>query len=355
MDLTHRLSISYYKTITTLNEEHKIYLVQHQETGKIYVKKILDIYNIDVYNALYRNPIPGTPTIVDMYEDDHNLIIIEKYISGESLNELLNNKTFLISDICKLISELCVILDNLHNNQPPIIHRDIKPSNIIITEHNHVILLDFNAAKYHCEASTSDTILLGTEGYAAPEQYGFGASTPRTDIYSTGILIQHMAKSFSQVPKELADIIAKCIEINPKDRYQSIAELRDAIQLYINPSNKSANNSKPRRRILPPGFRTLTPWKMIIASIGYPFIFWLCLTVKFENTTNASTWLWRIFILIINLSIVFILTNYLNVQKLLPLYKSKHFILRALGAILLVILICSFQMLVLLMIESFIS
>ena len=353
MDLAHRLSISYYKTITTLNEEHKIYLVQHQTTGKIYVKKILDIFNKDVYNSLYTNHIPGTPTIIDMYEEGQQLIVIEKYISGESLQDILNNKALSISEICTYISELCTILEKLHNNKPSIIHRDIKPSNIIITEYNHVVLLDFNAAKFHCETSSSDTVLLGTEGYAAPEQYGFGASTPRTDIYSTGILLQRMAESFSQVPKELANIISKCIELNPKDRYQSIAELKAAIQFCGNPLKNSSMTAKPRNRFLPPGFRTLTPWKMIIAVIGYSIIFWLCLSVKFENTSQAATWLWRIFILIINLSIVLIFTNYLNVQKLMPLCRSKYFIVKALGAVLLVALICSFQMLILLIINSF--
>ena len=52
MDLSNRLSISYYKTIATLNESHKIYLVQHQSTNKIYVKKVLDVYNKNVFETL---------------------------------------------------------------------------------------------------------------------------------------------------------------------------------------------------------------------------------------------------------------------------------------------------------------
>lgn len=88
--------------------------------------------------------------------------------------------------------ELCEILEKLHSANPPIVHRDIKPSNIIITNYDHVILLDFNAAKYFTDPNTSDTILLGTKGYAAPEQYGFGSSTPQTDIYAVGILLKEL-------------------------------------------------------------------------------------------------------------------------------------------------------------------
>ena len=78
---------------------------------------------------------------------------------------------------------------------PAIIHRDIKPSNIIITAYNRAVLLDFNAAKYYSCQSTEDTVLLGTQGYASPEQYGFGSSSPQTDIYSMGILFRELLNS----------------------------------------------------------------------------------------------------------------------------------------------------------------
>lgn len=68
MDYQNRLAMSYYKTIATLNDSHKIYLVQHQENHKIYVKKILDIYNREVYDFLFHNPICGIPQIVEMFE-----------------------------------------------------------------------------------------------------------------------------------------------------------------------------------------------------------------------------------------------------------------------------------------------
>lgn len=91
--------------------------------------------------------------------------------------------------------DLCEILEKLHSVTPPIVHRDTKPSNIIITNYEHVVLLDFNAAKYFADTDTADTILLGTKGYAAPEQYGFGSSTPQTDIYALGILLKELVKS----------------------------------------------------------------------------------------------------------------------------------------------------------------
>ena len=74
-----------YNTISTLNEAHKIYIVQHTTTHKIYVEKILDVYNISVYEQLYRSPIAGIPRIINYYEQDGHLILIEEYVSGVSL------------------------------------------------------------------------------------------------------------------------------------------------------------------------------------------------------------------------------------------------------------------------------
>lgn len=71
---------------------------------------------------------------------------------------------------------------------PPIVHRDIKPSNIILTEDGRIVLIDLNAARLDDKNRSHDTQLIGTAGFAAPEQYGFAASSPRADLYAAGIL-----------------------------------------------------------------------------------------------------------------------------------------------------------------------
>ena len=124
-----------YKIISTLNEEHKVYLVQSEFTKQVYVQKILDVYNIHVYEHLYQNPIAGIPRIIDFYEQDNTLVVIEEYISGTSLQEKIDHSDLFISDIQDYMLMLCNILESLHAMKPPIIHRDIKPSNIIITSY----------------------------------------------------------------------------------------------------------------------------------------------------------------------------------------------------------------------------
>lgn len=335
MDYSQRLALSYYKTIATLNETHKIYLVQHQETKKIYVKKILDVYNKYIYLHILRNPIPGIPQIIELHEEDNHLIVIENYISGCSLQEKISTANINMDSIYQYLVELCIILEKLHSCQPPIIHRDIKPSNIIITEYNHVMLLDFNAAKYYTETTNTDTILLGTKGYAAPEQYGFGSSTPRTDIYALGILLKELAFIFPFIPQELNDIIVKCIQMNPADRYQSVTELKNALLQAWHPEKEKSNQNLSIRSFFLPGFRTLTPWKMMVAFMAYLFIFYISLSLEVENTFGIALWIERFFCLSMFLSIVFGCFNYLNIQNLFPLCKHNNKIVHYIGILLL--------------------
>lgn len=352
MDYSQRLAISYYQTIATLNEPHKIYLAQHQETKKIYVKKILDVYNKYIYQLLLLNPINGIPKIVELYEKDNHLTVIENYVSGCSLQEKIESYNIDIFSIYQYTIELCSILEKLHSFQPPIIHRDIKPSNIIITEYNHVVLLDFNAAKYFTESANTDTVLLGTKGYAAPEQYGFGSSTPRTDIYAIGILLKELTSVLPSIPKELVRIITKCIQMNPADRYQSVAELKAALEQAL-PYKEKTSKKFSTLRLLPPGFRTLTPWKMIISSMSYLFIFWLSLNLEVQNTYGAALWWERIFCLFILLSVVFVSFNYLNIQKGFPLCKYPIKIVHYIGIVLYNIIIVSCLFIIMLILESF--
>lgn len=213
MDLEQRLALSYYKTAAVINESHKVYLVQHRDTGKIYVKKILDVYNRDIYEYLYQHPAAGMPAIVCLCEEEGKLTVIEEFISGKSLQEKIEEKDLDREDIISFMMDLCAILEKLHGARPAIVHRDIKPSNILITNYNRAVLLDFNAAKYFSSDSQEDTMLLGTKGYAAPEQYGFGSSSPQTDIYSLGVILKEMAGTLEEPAPDLLEIAEKCTRL----------------------------------------------------------------------------------------------------------------------------------------------
>ena len=224
------LPISYYKEIATLNSEHEISIVQHIETKKVYIRKSLRTYNPDVYEQLYKHPVKNIPRIYAMYEAEGVLTIIEEYVSGETLQEILDmNVRISEKEAITYAIKTCNILSDLHNQDPAIVHRDVKPSNIILTEDERIVLIDLNAARQCSGEKQRDTRLIGTEGFAAPEQFGFGNSSPQTDIFAIGNLLKALLRSDdgsdTPITPKLAAVIRKCLEMNPKDRYNSAAQL----------------------------------------------------------------------------------------------------------------------------------
>ena len=334
MDLEQRLSISYYKVVATINEPHKIYLVQHQDTGKFFVKKILDVYSIDVYKYLKENPIVGIPQVIDYFEDNGTLTVIEASAPGTTLKEIIESGKLSSEQIGHYMINLCDILEKLHSHNPPLIHRDIKPSNIIITHYDNVMLLDFNAAKYRSsdQDRSSDTVLLGTQGYAAPEQYGFGESSPQTDIYSLCIILKEASESLAINTHKFDSIISKCTQMDPARRFHSVEELKVALMKALGNDLSSEAEQVSLTSVLPPGFRTMTPGKMIVAIPVYIMVFWLCLSLEVKNTFGPALWLERIFLLLIMLGDILIGYNYLGIQKIFPPCRNSNKFIRAIGA-----------------------
>ena len=209
------LKLSFYRQTAVLNEAHRVFLVQHVETGRFFVKKTVRQYDLRIYEALQQGQFAGIPAIHELVEADDELIIIEEYISGNTVQAMLERGPLSEEDACRMLSALCDILAPLHAHEPPIIHRDIKGSNLVVDEHGQLFLLDFDASKIADAGKTQDTVLMGTEEYAAPEQYGFAASDARTDIYALGVLFNVMLTG--HFPKEqvaegyLGVIVKKCI------------------------------------------------------------------------------------------------------------------------------------------------
>lgn len=337
MDLQQHLALSYYNEIGELNAEHKVSIVQHRETKNIYIKKILDIYNLSVYNYIKQHSFQGIPKLYELVETDDQLIIIEEYISGDTLESILKTKGALSeSKVIKYTIQICNILRNLHNCNPAIIHRDIKPSNIIITPNDDVVLLDLNAAKYMNSQSTEDTQLIGTKGYAAPEQYGFGSSSTSTDIYAIGIVMNTMlAGTFCNTPvaSSLSQIIQKCTELTPKHRYDSIDSLQEALlslNIVAEDSNVPNISVAPKSFMtyLPPGFRTKNILHILSSLPIYAMIFWLSLSLEIKDANAKQLFIERVSCLIIFLTAIACICNYLDIHKIIPYAKSKNIILK---------------------------
>ena len=204
MDEAERLS--HYRQIGEINASHSVFLVEHDQSHQLYVKKILTLYNRDLLESLRSAPLPGTPGIIDMIEDQNHLIVIEAYISGKTLQSLITRQGAMsLTEAVSVMQKLCPIVQALHEKTPPVIHRDIKPENILMDRNGSLTLVDMNAAKYYASEKSADTQLLGTVGYAAPEQYGFGASDVQADIYATGVLLNEMLTGDKPSVKQATD------------------------------------------------------------------------------------------------------------------------------------------------------
>lgn len=358
MTLEEELALSFYREVADINQAHGITLVQHLENQKFFVKKVLTVYNAELFQHLKTHPVRNTPHIYELAEEGNTLILIEEYIPGQTLQELLDAHGPLPkSQVIDYMLQLCQILTDLHSRQPAIVHRDIKPSNIMLSPDGVVKLLDMNAAKWHNSLQTRDTVLIGTREFAAPEQYGFGPSTIQTDIYAVGVLINVL--STGHFPKEetvsgpLSSIVAKCTEFSPKHRYHNVTELSSALSALQPGAAPAFPSARGWQRYLLPGFRTKNPLKMISAAIGYICLLRFGLTLELEHTLPLELLIDRVSITALLLAAALFSANYLNVQQRVPLTRSGNPFLRTAGIVLTDILIIAAGALVITFLEVF--
>ncbi len=201
-----------------------VLLVREVGSDRLFVKKILHGHHA-AYEELKSYSHPYLPKIFEAITKGESTIIVEEYIEGQSLGSgELSEK-----QLHSAIKELCFVLEFLHGNG--IIHRDIKPSNIILANDGHIRLIDFDAARMPKDDLEQDTRLLGTRGYAPPEQYGFAQTDERADIYSFGVTLgQLIGKKAQKTPYRR--IIRKCTNLNPDKRFQSVKEIRNSLLFY---------------------------------------------------------------------------------------------------------------------------
>ena len=295
-------------------------LVMNQITGDIRMMKTLSHYDENVYFYLFANKDKHIPTIHGIYKDAYNnLIVLEEFVQGNTFDVLISDRT--VSDKQKLSYFLDLLegLNFLHNAPTPIIHRDLKPSNILITENGEVKILDYDAAKIYKPDSNGDTTFLGTVGVAAPEQYGFMQSDPRSDIYAVGKMLATAFPNDSRIQK----IAAKASSFDPENRYSNAHELSDVLARKLSP------NLRLKSPFPPPGFRTRKWWKMVLAIFFYLFV--ISLLINFHGNDDPMMNTASIVILIVlTLISLDICNSWTGIFDMLPFVTHRNFFLRSL-------------------------
>lgn len=370
----HKENFGQYKEIEPLNQkENSPVLVRHLQSNEFLVRKKYDPSLSNRLIQLKKVNHPNLPKIKEIILQNGNLWIFEEYIHGKNLTEILQLVPELkTEEILEIGISVAKALSALHDEK--LIHRDVKPGNIMITTDGIVKLIDFDALRFYDDAKNTDTVNLGTIGFASPEQFGFAQSDERSDIYSLGVVLNIC--SARRYPKDgittdatLATIISKATKLDPDDRYETMLEMTTALLTVKDasiPSQVSQQEIAQRTHTLPiketpmtqqekinfaplpaeivekahahiaqtdpasaknwlqryvPGFRTNSLRNKLFAGLIYSLYAYL---IFYENSpVTFKDWLLRAiqnaFIL---LPPSILLTNFMGVQQKLPFIKS---------------------------------
>ena len=229
MDWIDKVIREQYQLVKVLKNTDKtqICVYEHKELGKRLVKRSIDGTE-EVYEVLRTLSHPNISNVYEAFRSETGVTVLEEYVDGQTVGEYLLDNLYTEKGVKKIILSLCDALQFLHYNK--IIHKDIKPENVMIDNGGTVKLIDFDAARVYKPYQSEDTKILGTTGYAAPEQYGLNQTDERTDIYAIGVLINVMLTGEPPQRKlyngKLKKVIVKCTQTIPDNRYQSIEELK---------------------------------------------------------------------------------------------------------------------------------
>lgn len=209
---------------------------------------------------------PGLPHIYDQFFEGSHWYLAMDFIEGETLDERLRKtpiKRLLVDETLEIGIKVCIVLDYLHTREPPIIFRDLKPANIMLTPDGRVVLIDFGIARHFKPGQIRDTIAFGSPGYAPPEQYGKGQTTPRADIFSLGATLHQMLSGYDpadspfrfrplhlpqyQSPPGLDIFIMQMVELDEGSRPISMAAVKQTLQSFATQwATRQADTLQPR-------------------------------------------------------------------------------------------------------------
>lgn len=232
------MSVVYLAMDKHLNKQWAVKEIRKRGNGKndeIVVNSLLAEANM-----MKKLDHPSLPRIVDIIDNGVTIYVVMDYIEGESLDKILNEHGVQPEElVIAWAKQLCDALSYLHSQKPPIIYRDMKPANVMLKPEGNIKIIDFGIAREYKEQNLADTTVLGTKGFAPPEQYS-GQTDARSDIYALGMTMHNLLtgvdprNSEAYVPvrqwnPELSEgielIIDKCVQPAAENRYQTCADL----------------------------------------------------------------------------------------------------------------------------------
>lgn len=209
-----------------------IKVVDKHMLSPAYIETLLDLDHPGINKIFFIEPFQ------DFY------IVVKEYVEGLTLYQYIEEEGVLSEDECIRISKgLIESLDYLHNLKSHLIYRDIQPKNIIIDDDGQPILIDTESIRMYDESKNQDTVMIGTAGFIAPEQFGYNQSSVQSDIFSLGALMYYSLTSKTltadasknmtkdkEVSRRLSKVILKMSRFSPSERYKNFTEIRTELK-----------------------------------------------------------------------------------------------------------------------------
>jgi serine/threonine protein kinase len=210
-------------------------------------QRVLDCFEREA-ELLARLEHPNLVRVSDLFQEGDRHYMVMEFVNGQTLEKMLEGRSAPFSEERVLLwaEQLCDLLSYLHDQQPKIVYRDMKPANVMVLDGTDVVkLIDFGIARFFKPGKRRDTIELGTDGYAPPEQYGKSQTDERADVYALGAMLHRLLtlRDPAAVPFQFPDVrslnprisrhvdaaIAKAVQPTKEQRYESIEEFSTAL------------------------------------------------------------------------------------------------------------------------------
>lgn len=197
------------------------------------------------------------PRIYDVHAAGDEIVVVMEYVCGHTLRDEVYERDGSLALAAQWFPLLCDGVMELHECiSPPLIHRDLKPSNIVVGDAG-LTIIDFGIARTYRDGASGDTTHFGTRSYAPPEQFGYGQTDVRSDVYALGMLLYYLVterdpspsvagEGFAgpEVPPVLRSVLCRACAFDPAARFQTVRELKTAFLTALAASVEGEDKDK---------------------------------------------------------------------------------------------------------------
>lgn len=254
---------------TLSKSDYEMTQIVHRGTGSEDKKFVRKVFSRDTglgvaYRRVLAAQVQGQrfthlPFVYDVAETEEGVVAISEFVQGQTLRQYVEARGPSLEIALAVGLELCDAMGELHESfDAPIVHRDLKPTNIMIAG-GKIVLIDLGIARAYRAGVTHDTMRFGTPGYAPPEQFGYGQTTPQSDIYAAGMVVAYCLtgeeptpalreSGFAdpRIPDALRPVLAKATSLDVAQRFSTAHDMKNALEksvVWQKPHAASASNS----------------------------------------------------------------------------------------------------------------